>query len=343
MPIKSLETATIPDVSLPTWLFGSHFSDLPDSPLIIDPDAPGTRFLSLLSYRQWSQRLAAGLRNAGLQTGDKVLFASANHVAYPVVLMGVLMAGGVISGCSPTLEYEQFARQAQELMPTFIFATEAAYKSACRAATSISLEPDRVYLFNGSALFTEVSNNDGREATSSQCWSKLLKTTNQPFDWSPFTNADQLAAINYTSGSTGDLKGVMVTHRNFIANSSQYIKQQTQDPHGPENGGTITWVMWPPMYHVTGQTQFCMTAPKRGIRNYLMETFTLETILKLTAQYQATDLFLLPSFLIAMLSHPAATQSAQRMLEGLHYGIRRWIDSGISCQIKRWQSEKVGA
>ena len=308
MPIKSAITVEVPQVSVPTWVFGSPDQQLPDNPVIIDPEAPDTRFLSLASYRRWAQRFAAGLRDAGLQVGDTVLLASGNTTAYCVVYMGTLMAGGVISGCSSTLEYDKFARQATELQPAFIFAEANGYASAKQVATEIRLDLEHVFLFDDSCLFVDppLSTLTIKEG---QChWAELLKTADTPFDWSPFAKSDQLAAITYTSGSTGVPKGTMASHFNLVANAVQYTRVQDVDPKCRANGFPATWVMWLPMWAIVGQTSFCMMAPKRGTVNYIMAKFSLEPMLRFVERYEAAEIFVFPSVLIEMLSHPATNK-----------------------------------
>jgi 4-coumarate--CoA ligase len=68
MPFRSKWTVEIATCSFPTWIFGSPDAALPDdSALFIDSNHPETHFLSLHGYRQWSQRLATGIRAAGLK------------------------------------------------------------------------------------------------------------------------------------------------------------------------------------------------------------------------------------------------------------------------------------
>ncbi|KAL9087586.1 MAG: hypothetical protein Q9159_003536 [Coniocarpon cinnabarinum] len=198
-------------------------------------------------------KLAAGLLGAGLQSGEAVVFASANSVAYPVVLLGVLMAGGVFSGCSPALDCKKLVKQVGEVKPRFMLVAAEGFDSVIQAVTSISFDSRDVFLFDDDSLFTQPSDKEMELPGGARHWLELFKVTHSSFHWAPFAKGEQLAAINYTSGSTVDPKGVMVTHRNFIANAAQCIKQQTHDPQGPENGGTVMWVMWPPVYQVTGQ------------------------------------------------------------------------------------------
>lgn len=299
MPIKSPLKADVPEVSVPTFVFNSPSEPLPDTPLILDPASPDTNFFTLTSYRHWSQRFAAGLHNVGFQKGDKLLYVSGNSLVYPVVFMGTFMAGGIMSGASTSTKPAQLVRQAAAIEPTIIVASGEGYEMSMNVADAISLPHDRVFLLEPEFLFSERENE---QAGIEFC----LADVDCLFDWRPFASPDDIAAINFTSGSTGDAKGVVVTHRNMVANAAQYIEQQKLNPHGPENGKEGIWVSWTPMFHVLGQSQYCIIAPKRGVRNYIMEKFDLELLMKYTERYRATELLLLPPIIIAILHHPAS-------------------------------------
>jgi acyl-coenzyme A synthetase/AMP-(fatty) acid ligase len=98
MPLKSRWTTNLPDVVLPTYLFGSPTQSLANEPLLIEAKSPETQYLTQSSLRLWCQRFAAGLRANGLQKGDRVLLFSGNTLFFPVVILGTIMAGGVFTG-----------------------------------------------------------------------------------------------------------------------------------------------------------------------------------------------------------------------------------------------------
>ena len=104
MVVKSPQgTIHIPKCHLATLIFKSPHHPLPtDRRCFIDATKPETHYLTCHTFRLWAKRFAAGLRAAGLRTGDRVLLFSPNQLFYPVAFMGVIMAGGVFTGANPT-------------------------------------------------------------------------------------------------------------------------------------------------------------------------------------------------------------------------------------------------
>ena len=100
MPLKSKWTTVLPEVVLPTYLFGSPTQPLSDKPLLLEAKTPDTQYLTQNTLRLWCQRFAAGLRANGLEKGDRVLLFSGNTLFFPVVVLGTIMAGGVFTGLS---------------------------------------------------------------------------------------------------------------------------------------------------------------------------------------------------------------------------------------------------
>jgi 4-coumarate--CoA ligase len=101
MPLKSRWATVLPEVVLPTFLFGSPTQPLSEKPLLIEAKDPETQYLTQSTLRLWSQRFAAGLQANGLQKGDRVLLFSGNTLFTPVVVIGTIMAGGVFTGNFP--------------------------------------------------------------------------------------------------------------------------------------------------------------------------------------------------------------------------------------------------
>ena len=145
---------------------------------------------SRTSFRQLRDRARASARRltaAGVRHGDRVLLAGANHPDWVVGYFGILLAGAVAVPLDPGLEGADAARIEDKAQP--------------RVAL---LDPDAAVAF-GSAL--EVDRLD-LHATTAPGRADPLDIT---------VKGDDVASILFTSGTTGEPKGVMLTHANFCS------------------------------------------------------------------------------------------------------------------------------
>ncbi len=86
----------------------------------------------------------------------------------------------------------------------------------------------------------------------------------------PAINADQLAFLQYTSGSTSDPKGVMVSHGNLLANLEAIRQAFDVEIEGPGNDPVSTGVFWLPAYHDMGLIGGILTPLYVGAQSVLM-------------------------------------------------------------------------
>ena len=219
MPITSKLTAAIPDVSIPKYVFKSPTALLPDTPLIISAESPDSEYLTLSSYRSLSQRLAAGLKHAGLQVGDRVLLASSNTVHSSVIFMGTIMAGGVFVGAQATYDVDDLSRQLQQTEPRFVLVGDKFGDSMPEAAQRIGLPRESLYQYEGDVEPKVVKSGLTH-------WTDLLASDSigREYQWEDLSSeeaASCLASLIYSSGTSGAPKGVETTHRQQIAAVAQ--------------------------------------------------------------------------------------------------------------------------
>ena len=232
MPIHSRWKVPIAECGLPTFLFGPPDTSLPDQIAFYDADRPDTHFLTLESFRTWSQRFAAGLRNAGLQPGDRVLLFSGNNLFFPVVFMGVVMAGGVFTGANPGFVARELAYQLKDSEAKFLVCGDASLQMAIEAAQSIGMEKDRIFRFD-ETLFE----GNGTSRLGVRNWTLLMESEDvgKRFKWhEPADPKDEVVCLNYSSGTTGVPKAVMITHYAYVANCTQFSHLSQLHPDEPE-------------------------------------------------------------------------------------------------------------
>ncbi|KDP29158.1 hypothetical protein JCGZ_16547 [Jatropha curcas] len=106
---------------------------------------------------------------------------------------------------------------------------------------------------------------------------------------------NDIAALFYSSGTTGISKGVILTHRNFIATSVMVTADQDRNKE-PKN----VFLCFLPMFHIFGFAVTTYSQLKRGNTVVSMEKFELEKMLRNVEKYKVTYLFVVPPVMIAL-------------------------------------------
>lgn len=125
------------------------------------------------------------------------------------------------------------------------------------------------------------------------------------YSWPSFTPEEAsrtIATINYSSGTTGPPKGVMISHANIIANAAQNVFNLTHKRPTPLPDDR--WLGYLPLYHAYGQLYLIIVSIKRRIPVYVMKEFVFQDFLHAIQTYRITTLQLVPPILIMMSKHP---------------------------------------
>ncbi len=162
-------------------------------PALMLTDDDGFIRVSYQDMRARAHDCARRLVSAGVKPGDRVILSGKNHPDWPIAYFGILAAGGVAVPMDPALDEDKALN----------IATASA---SCHAL----LDADATEAF-GAALPCPVTSL--HVATG---WLSAAERAAQPLPALSLTGTD-LASVLYTSGTTGDPKGVMLTHGNFTS------------------------------------------------------------------------------------------------------------------------------
>lgn len=305
MPYQSRWKIDVPNTHLASLLLKSPTAPLSTTQkCFIDADQSETHYFTPHSFRLWSQRFAAGLRKAGLQPGDRVLLFSGNNLFFPVVLLGVSMAGGIFTAANPTYVARELAFQLQDSGASFLLCAAASLDTGIEAAKFAGLSKDRIFVYD-SALY------DGAGSPQQGCpyWGDLVLSTTegQGFVWEDLNTpqlADKTIVLNYSSGTTGRPKGVEITHKNYVSNMLQYTHMGTLFPDYKERLQRARWLCFLPMYHAMAQNIFIAAALYRETPVYIMPKFDFVKMLEYTQKFRISDLILVPPVVVMMAKHP---------------------------------------
>ena len=116
---------------------------------------------------------------------------------------------------------------------------------------------------------------------------------------------EDVAVIQYTGGTTGKLKGAMLTHYNLIANVYQsYVLYRQKVEFGKETVLAVT-----PLYHVFAMTSAMNLGIYLGARLLLIQKFNVDSVLDQVKKHRPTMFPGVPKMYISFVNHPNA-QSA---------------------------------
>ena len=205
-----------------------------------------------------SNAAARMLRDLGIGKGDRVAFAFPNSEQYVEMYYGILKAGAAAVPLNTGLRREQLERILAVLEPR-IFFLASQYRS-------LFAEPE-----SSRPCRTVIIELEDMPATSAAAdWTAVQRGTADgegPMDLpSEEPDEDSLASIVYTSGSTGDPKGVMLSHRNIVSNTLS-IREYLHI--GPDDCQMVVL----PFYYVMGKS-LLNTHIQAGARLVINNLFT---------------------------------------------------------------------
>jgi acyl-CoA synthetase (AMP-forming)/AMP-acid ligase II len=316
MTITSRWSVPIPRCSLQQWIFGSACGPLPDHKAFIDPENPEGNFLTMSDYRLLAKRVALGLQKAGLKKGDRVLIFSNNNLFFPSVFLGVLMAGGIVSGANPGFVPRELAYQLKDSESSFLFVAEHAVKTAFEAAAEVGLPRDRIFVLGSTNILpaselpkspSAVPGAKGR-VDGARHWTELLAgNLAQAETWSweePDNPEETTCCLNYSSGTTGVPKGVEISHHSYVANGVGVGHINKLRPDFAAKQKTDRGLCFLPLYHAYGQTYFIANLPHLHIPVYVMPVFDFAKMLSHIQRFRITTLPVVPPIVVLLAKHP---------------------------------------
>lgn len=161
-----------------------------------------------------------------------MLLFSGNNIWFPVVFVGVLMAGGIFTGANPGYVARELAYQLKDSGAKFLLCADTSLEMGIEAADSIGMSRDCVFRFDD-----EVFEGTGKSRVGVRNWNTLLasEAESKGFQWhEPEDPNDAICCLNYSSGTTGVPKGVMITHYNYVANATQFAHLAYLHPDNEE-------------------------------------------------------------------------------------------------------------
>ena len=280
--------------SIPTLLLAT-LDAVPERVALID--AATGRQVTAGMVADHARRIASALVQRGFKRGDVFGVVAPNVVEYAEILIGIWLAGGIATTINPLATADELASQFAEtktrLAVTVAPLLEKVLDGARRAGVA------EVFSLGGGAGATD--------------YPALLQAPVTPFTVAVNPLRD-LAALPWSSGTSGKPKAVMLTHDNLVSQLHQFLSVQ----EGLE--GTIMAVL--PFFHIYGLVLILMAALWRGSPLVVVARFEIESFLAALAKYDVVMAPLVPPIVVALAKHPSVA----------NYNLSRlqWIMSGAA-------------
>ncbi|XP_069687233.1 uncharacterized protein [Periplaneta americana] len=254
--------------------------------------------------RALSRRFAnALLGECGLKRGDVVGLLLPNIPEYLIAIHGAIEAGIIVTFANPLYTADEVRRQFVNGSVRCSITIPQLLPIVTQVAPTI---PDY--------KTTIVIGMDDHQPDGSLLSFKKLLIDSLPADI-PKAHPDEIALLPYSSGTTGLPKGVKLSHRNLVSNLEQ-IQHPDVLLHRPTTETTQEVVLTVlPFFHIYGFNGILNPTAVFGMHLVSIPKFTPEDYLACIDKFKPTILFLVPSLLLFLASHPGVTKEHLSSIE----------------------------
>ena len=284
----------IPDASLTEFVL-ARARDWGEKPAFID--GPSGRTIVYRQLVESVSAVAAGLAERGFGKGDVFAHYAPNLPEYAIAFHGVATVGGVNTTANPLLTADEHAGQLRDSGSRLLVTVPELLGNATTAAARAGVEEIFVY----------------GETEGATPFEALLQPGAEPPEVA-IDPANDLVVLPYSSGTTGLPKGVMLTHRNLVANICQCISPERWEGRDDRVVAAL------PFFHIYGLV-WIMTIPVYfGNTVVTIPRFDLGDFLRVLQDHRITRAALVPPIILALAKHPLVDEFDLSSLEFIGSG-----------------------
>lgn len=239
--------------------------------------------VSYSELRTLVKSTASGLHQMDVSQGDVVMILLPNSIYFPVVLLGVLSIGAVVTTANPLCSLLEIKNQVAESNVSLVFTTLETVDKLDTLGIRIIGLPEKL-------MFDSKRNSDSAFHKLISCDPKLAPK--------PRIKQQDTAVILYSSGTTGNCKGVMLTHANFIATVELFMRFEASQYEHLSTDNVYLDVI--PMFHVYGLSLFGMGLLSLGSTVVVMRKFDADEMVRAIDRYGVTHFPVVPPLLMAL-------------------------------------------
>ncbi|MBF4563166.1 AMP-binding protein [Microbacterium sp. VKM Ac-2870] len=282
-------TSPFPDVEIPhVSIYDDLFADLsPDDAAriaLIDPATGAETTYGALKAQ--IDAFAGALAARGVGTETVVGLLCPNIPAFATVFHGILRAGATVTTINSLYTAGEIEKQLRDASATWLLTVSPLLPHAQQAADAVGIPAAQVVVLDGAQDHPDLRTLLGERREAPEV---------------SFDPATHVAVLPYSSGTTGIPKGVMLSHRNLVANVAQ-----CRINIDLKNTDRVLAVL--PFFHIYGMTVLLNLALKQRAALVTMPKFDLIPFLENIQTYSCTYLYIAPPIAVALAKHPVVDQ-----------------------------------
>ncbi|XP_026730586.1 4-coumarate--CoA ligase-like isoform X1 [Trichoplusia ni] len=254
------------------------------------------------------------LKKFGLKSGDVVAVMLPNCPEFPVVALGCLQAGCVLTTVNPIYKEFEIAHQASITEPKIIVTIPECYDNVLKGLKSAKIQAKIVLVADPSKTLPSDVSRYSEVAESGEVDFALLDKVEK--------KGDDVACIPFSSGTTGLPKGVEISYDNLMAAMSVMHQPENCFPELAHANFQDILPIFLPFFHIYGFVVGLIGHLTKGCKLVTMAKFSASLYLDILKNQRSTLLYIVPPVAILLGKHPDVNEK--------HYSDVRHIICGAA-------------
>ncbi|WP_036688081.1 long-chain-fatty-acid--CoA ligase [Paucisalibacillus globulus] len=267
--------------------------------------------LTFAEVHNQAKRFANYLQGLGVQKGDRVAIMLPNTPQSVIGYYGALMAGAIVVQTNPLYTERELEYQLNDSGTKVIVCLDILVPRVSNVKKNTPLEhmivtgikdylpfpKNLIYPFIQKKQYNMVVKVE--ESSDTHLWTSIIEKAEASFQKVDIDPIEDTALLQYTGGTMGFPKGVILTHRNLVANAQMCDAWIYDTKKGEE---TVLGVL--PFFHVYGMTAVMNLSILNGLKMVLLPKFDAGDVLKTIHKLKPTLFPGAPTIYIGLLNHP---------------------------------------
>jgi long-chain acyl-CoA synthetase len=247
------------------------------------------KHMTFIQFQQQVDIFATALRNLGVKKGDRVALYGPNSISWEISFYGLEKAGAILVPMNPLFKETEVEYELNDSGAETIIVYQPVYPNVESIRHNTSLK-------NIIIIPTTIHTTQQDLPKGTISWPELISNTKPDPPNYHFNAKEDLAALVYTSGTTGLPKGTMLTHYNIVSN----VLQVSQLFELSEIDIAMTVL---PLYHIYGLNVCMNQAIWLGAAQVVTPRFEVKEFCELIEKYQVTYSLCVPPIFLAVVRH----------------------------------------